>query len=754
MRAKRNLPLVFMPGSRLSITASSIAFFMLLTACGDHGDTPLPVAKPPVAFEVPDHFLQVPDEQRSLAAGDYDIVAATTLPGVAGSYQISLSRDDGSNSVINGSWTASGGLDPASAANGHHALLMARPGGVKIALSSTVDTYLYLRKNGTVIAQDDNSGGGDHALIELAANTINSEAYARAYYRLVDPQDKRATLAGFKAENGFNLGEDAHAVFRDARDLGYGRNMHARRRADGGFAFFVENYVVTGVPGQSNYSTLNVEAAVREDRRYLFGINAIEFSPIDEADPASEKVLKFFTYKPESSANDAPANRLLAADLDGRGVKAMPGICLTCHGARILPLQADGSFPLATVRSTKYNQLEADAFEYAVLPGFARTDQEGALFTMNKIVRDSYVELGVRDSATPAHWFADFSIGLSNGRYDGFVAPTTFKDDFIPEGWQQTVARPEGVELLYKTVVEPHCLSCHALQGNSAGEAVTSTVNGQVVSLANSVNFASYEKFIANSERIIDYVYRRGLMPLSLRNYEMFWKNPDGAPALLASFLPGFDLYDGAGHVREAGLAVAKPGSNRRVRSPVRLDASASLFAASWAWRVLSAPAGAVSTFDDASKSAPLFSADRDGDYLIELSVSNGHGSSAPVTMVLTIDSSASDQKLLRFDTDIRAVLGSATTTLCANCHQADTIHPGIPVRYDDANPDLYRDVLARVNLADPENSRLLRKPLGTLHGGGLQLDRNTALGEQRYQTLLNWIREGAICGDDPVICH
>ena len=92
--------------------------------------------------------------------------------------------------------------------------------------------------------------------------------------------------------------------------------------------------------------------------------------------------------------------------------------------------------------------------------------------------------------------------------------------------------------------------------------------------------------------------------------------------------------------------------------------------------------------------------------------------------------------------------------------------YDGIPVFYSyyenedigaaTLNKNLYRHVRARVNLADPENSLLLRKPTGNHHGGGVRIDRNTLAGESTYQVLLNWIREGAICGDPDIheICR
>lgn len=727
---------------------------LALTSCAKRDDTEPVVA--PLAADKPNSYLKFPDAMPALAAGEYTVVAATAAAGMAGSYQLKLVRDDGSEQTLTGSWLSSAGRDPLAAGNGRHAVAMAQAGGLQVTLTSTVDAYLYLLKNDQIVAQDDNSGGGTNAALNLAANAVNSLQYAEAYYRLVDPNNQRTTLADWKQVNGFAAGEQVHVVFRDAKDLGYGRNMRARRNDDGSVAIFVENYLVQLVSDDAaNYGPLNLDAAIRQDRVHHVGTNAIEYSPIDPDDPDSEKVLKFFTFIAESDAPGASQNRVLATNLDGRGSKFMPGPCLACHGGRMLPLDSAGNFPLQTVRSAKFNALEVAALEYSAQPGYQRDDMEAGLRELNEFVHGTLVEIDAKAADQSGKWAGAFAIDTAAGRYGGAGLPAmTADDDYVPAGWQQTGSRPEGVELLYKQVVEPHCSSCHALQGNQAGENELTDVDGEMISLANAVNFSSYEKFIAYNDQIIDYVFRRGIMPLSLRNYESFWRDPAAAPALLASFLHDFPLFDDAGNVQPPGQPVAKVGADRRVRSPVQLDASASLFASAYRWRLVNSPGGSSASFSSTAVAAPVFSADMDGEYELELIVSGVRGDSAPAPLRITIDSALPLQSALTFVDDIRPLLGSASNTRCSTCHTSPTLNVGIPVRYDDGNASLYRDVLARINFADPENSRLLRKPTSQLHGGGVQLDLTTEIGREQYNTLLNWIREGAVCGADPLVCN
>lgn len=584
--------------------------------------------------------------------------------------------------------------------------------------------------------------------VNTQGGRIEGSAYATAYYQAVDPNGERTTLDAWKQKNGFGSGGDVtHIIFRDAMDLGYGRSMYARKDAGtGNIAIFVENFVVAlEAAGSTNYGPLNVEAAIYDDRRYLFGTNAIEFSPIDPADPASQKIVKFFTFAPDATGVQ---RRVLAADFDGRGVKSVPTMCMACHGGQPLPLAADGSFPVQTLRSGKMNLLDAAILEYSSQAGWQRAQEEAGIKTVNGYVHDSFTAMQARPGTEAGRWSADFAIALAEGRYGGSGLPaSTHQDSFIPPGWQQNANRPAGVEQLFKQVVEPHCVGCHALQGTTAGEAVTTVVDGQTVSLANAINFSSYEKFISYRSHIIDYVYRRGIMPLSLRNFERFWREPQGAPALLAAYLNDSSLFDGNGNVVAPGRPVAKPGAARTVRSPVQLDGSASLFARSHRWQILSTPTGATASLSSATSARPILTADTNGSYSVQLVVSNTFGDSAPATQTVTFDSTLTPaQSQLTFVND---VLPLFTGLGCTACHVSGTDNP-VSWQTDSA---LYSRVLARVNARDPENSRLLFKPTGLHHGGGMLIDTTTTAGQVSFNTLLNWIREGAVCGNDGALC-
>ncbi len=739
------------PLLKLSIMSSLLLFAF---SCSERGDTP-PRPESTLAFEEANSFLQFINTQASLGPGEYTLVMGTQTSSQSGNYSVRVNIN-GKTQSFSGTWASSGGQDETSAGNPRHTINLSHAGGLTTSTNSSVPAYLYLLKNNQVISE-----GSE---INLAVSQIDSQEYTDAYYRAVDPNDERLTLSSWQRKNGFDQGEDVHVVFRDTKDLGYGRNMHARKDpSTGNISFFVQNYAADLGGEEGQYSAANGIAAIEEMHQYHIGSNAIEFSPIDPNDASSEKILKFFTFRRNSLVEGATEHRRDTANLDGRGEKQMPIPCLVCHGARLLPLDQNGEFQLLSLKSAKLNQLEVESFEFAESGTFTKDSMESQIKIINQYVNETYTEIDGQDTQNFNHWDGEFAIELSEGRYGGSTfSRGTYDEHFIPTGWRQNASRPDGVEELFLEVVQPHCISCHSIRGKDVAN-ISNNQNND----ANDINFSTYEKFISYNDVIIDYVFKRGIMPLSLLNYQTFWQDRSGAPSVLASFLVGFDIYDENNLPMEPGRPFARPGEDRSAWSPVQLNGSASSFALTYEWRLISSPSGESGTFNNRFIANPVFTASGNGDYTIELTVRNDLGIHTD-SMVLNIDNTgamlAKHQSQLTFVDDVMDnILGSTAQSLCANCHRSnfhhsagggyDNRYDGIPVFYtavDDTgatNVNLYRHVRARVNLAEPENSLLLRKPVGKHHGGGVRIDRSTLAGERDYQTLLNWIREGAICG-------
>ena len=688
-----------------------------------------------VAVSDPNEFALFLNPQYSMSSRQYKVVAATSTTGESGVFQLSVSNDNQEILNTSGSWSSSGGKDASSVNNESFSFTLPDAGALRISLTSTTaNSYLYLTDaNGNILYEDDDSGEGNHALIDLPEKVWDSRVIADAYYQAIDPADERLTLNAWKIKNGFGSGSGTEitVAFRDTKDLGYGRKMYFRQNDDNSLAVYVENYQFAGVDGLQ-YGLLNLDALVNSDQRHHFGSNAIEWSP---GPGGGEMFAKFYTF--EADPNNAAADevRVSTVDLDGRGEKAMPVVCIVCHGGDNHAMESDGSFSNAGNTSAKLQILEPDTFDFADLPGLTRADQEAAIKQINEMILATYPTVQV-----PGEWYSDFAIELVEGWYGGNGLPDDeFNGEFVPAGWQpdpDTGSPPAGADELFLKVVKPSCLVCHSKRGTD---------------LRSDISFASYNDFISYAVTIEDYVYERGLMPLALLPYNNFWNSTNPSqPELLAAHLPGFSHANADGSIDKPGKPISKPGPARIVNGPITLNAEASLFYQTVSWQVLSQPsANSNAVIDKSSALRPTFSADEDGDYIIELTVSNDQSESSSVTQTITLDSTAPVTRDLTFDNDIKPIIQGVATpvTTCITCHTDDplvvTAVPGIPVLYTDG-PELYHHVLERVNLKHIERSRFLQKPTGHHHFGGLQPGYDITSDSTHFNTVLNWISEGA----------
>lgn len=588
----------------------------------------------------------------------------------------------------------------------------------------------------------------------------NSTAYAQAYYAAIDPTNAKDTLAKWKAANGFDsgTGTQVEVVFGDVRDLGYGRRMIARQNIDGTIAAVVENYLV-GTVVNYVFSTLNLDAAVLQDRRWHDNTNAIEFSPAPGVIPGPGCVgcfAKFFNF------DAATGNRGLAVQLDGRGDKAMPGVCLSCHGGRgdaLTPPGAGGQplFPLVANpvlmqrgdAEGRMMPLEVDTFAFSTTAGLTRADQEAALKTLNGMVLCAYprpaaapvsAEDACRRVASATEWQGTAADLIKNAYGGNGLPSATYSDTFVPAGWL-------GQESLYANVVAPACRSCHLVRGYGT---------------QSDIDLNTFAKFQGFADRTRAHVIDRGNMPLAKIVFQDFWASPTRVE-LLGAFLEAppqnLTVRDSGGAVLRPGRPVAIPGPNRVVLpGATPLTAAGSLYATSFQWSiVVPGPGGA--TLDNANSAQATFNATLDGTYGLQLIASSAGVASAPAPLTIVVDSAPSPATSAIDFTNIKGVL---QTVGCTGCHTAGGF--GLPpidftnIDRDgsggaaDMTDDLwfYTELRGRINFADLEASPLLSKPSGKHHRGGgpgATFDASLAPGQPgrvNYDLFLNWILNGA----------
>lgn len=585
---------------------------------------------------------------------------------------------------------------------------------------------------------------------------MNTAAYQQAYYTAIDPTNARDTLAKWKAANGFDSGTGTQFtfVFGDKKDLGYGRRMNARRNPDGTLAFFVENYLIKN-NGAYAYSTLNLDAAVVRDTRWMVGVNAIEFSPGPNGGAAFPKFYNF---------NAVTGQRAAFVDLDGRGDKAMPGPCISCHGGRgdaLTPPDATGKPRFNLVANgvsqargdvqAHLHPFELDAFDFSSMPGFTRAENEAAMKSVNTWILCTYPiaapstapEDACRRPARPGEWQGT-AADLIKSAYGGDGLPSAkFSDTYVPPSWAAA-----GQSTLYTEVIATSCRTCHIMRGNG---------------LQSDIDFASYEKFRSYSDRIKAHITDRGNMPLAKIVADAFYAT--NRPELVATFLQdqGFTAKSSTGATLKPGRPVADPGPSRVVRQGATpLSAAGSLYANAFQWSIVSGPAGGA-TLSSANAAQTTFNATQDGTYVVQLVASNGSVQSTPTQLTVVVNNALSPApSAIRF-ADIKAVLQS-TTAGCtnSNCHSGGggVIASG-PVLFTsidrngdgsiDATDDqwLYAEVRGRINFTDLEASPLLRKPANNHHNGLLRpgFNATAAPGDNvraSYDLFVNWILNGA----------
>ncbi len=593
---------------------------------------------------------------------------------------------------------------------------------------------------------------------------VDSLAYATAYYEAIDPNNDRDTVAKFKAFNQFGVAGpgvvEETVIVGDQRDLGYGRKMTARQNADGTLAFVVDNFLVGGYGA---YSPFNLEAAITGATQWHLGTNGIEFSP---GPGGTVKFAKFYTFDPNTGA------RLLTLSLDGRGNKAMPTVCISCHGGRgdpLTPPDALGKRLFAKVMNSvsqargdvgaQLHPFEPASFDFSTLPGFSRALQESKIKTINKMVLCS---MPLPSGSAPSA-FAEDACRAANRAGNGGVATvneyqgtaalhlkdmyggdglplnaTAAQDTYVPTDWQAN-----GQTSLYLNTQAQACRVCHLLRGTGN---------------QSDLDFDTFTKFDGYADRIKAHVIDRGNMPLAKLIADKYWSTPSiNGP--MATFLAAKGYADAA---QRPGRPIADPGPSRVVKQlATTLSSAMSLYSSSYLWQITAGPPGA--TLSSANAANPTFTAAVPGSYVIQLTTGNGTTSSTPATMTLVVDTAlAYNPAALRF-ADIKAILQNAAGGNCVSCHQSGgngTVTP--PIWYSnfdragtgngaDATNDhwFYTELRGRINFTDLAASALLRKPAGHHHNGGLRTGFNDALapgqpGRDDYDKILGWILNGA----------
>jgi len=371
------------------------------------------------------------------------------------------------------------------------------------------------------------AGPTGNALIDAIAGA------SKDYYANVDPNTDRDTFAKFKSKHGFGVNPETVAQYANSGDLGFGRDMHCLKDAvTGNIACYVTNYGT----GYSNVppggGTSDQDDADAAGLRSTVGNSsevatvAMEYAPI-EGDPAGDKVVKFFVYK-KGLAN---YGRSISANLDGRGERPVPQLCMICHGG-LLPQQSAGVPTFGSAAdvklSSRFLPFDHRLYTFPNDPALSQANQEAPIKSLNKDIVD-LVPTGA-PSTDPIR-------EVVKALYDDGTAAGAAAQilDSPVTGWKTGQPAPNnlpGQTDFYNKVVANACRGCHTaqpypqLQFNTADKFVNlAGVNQPPAGLNNKLMLGTAQLRVCG-----DYV-----MAHAPRTHDIFWGSYTQIQAAIAA---------------------------------------------------------------------------------------------------------------------------------------------------------------------------------------------------------------------------
>jgi len=259
----------------------------------------------------------------------------------------------------------------------------------------------------------------------LSRPGVGDSTEADSYYSTISAPP---TFAAWKTAYGFTGSNDTKAIYYNAGDLGFGREMHCRKSGSGS-NYTVACYVVNHGLGASTPVDFALNAAISNTSS--LPVVAMAYSHTIEG---FANDVSFYIY------NSSGGGRLNGVTLDSEGDKFAPQMCLACHGGYY------DSFS-HSVFNANFLPFDVGSFKYSQQAGYTLADQQEKFRQLNAMVRDTIPTALITE--------------LINGWYgapSGVNTPgTTPNTSFVPPGY---VSDPG----LYDNVVKLYCRSCHIAQ--------------------------------------------------------------------------------------------------------------------------------------------------------------------------------------------------------------------------------------------------------------------------------------------------
>jgi len=273
---------------------------------------------------------------------------------------------------------------------------------------------------------------------------IHDETEVENYYHTIGVPDTGAyTLDRWLNENGFVAGAPAvKAVYANLGDLQIGREMNCLPSGQK-VACYVNNW--------GSHPTLlggdwpNIKEALAQADGSHAGLPFATVAMVYDGSISGPNNITFYGFNSDRNLVDLVAldgaGAVLLDDDDEPGPKAVPRMCMACHG---------GTYNTTShsVSGASFLPFDVFYFRYSGNPGFTFDDQAESFRKLNAIVAST--------KPTPA------ILALINGTYPGGVntPDSAAVDGFIPAQWS-------GNPNLYQGVVRQYCRMCHMAQPES-----------------------------------------------------------------------------------------------------------------------------------------------------------------------------------------------------------------------------------------------------------------------------------------------
>lgn len=341
--------------------------------------------------------------------------------------------------------------------------------------------------------------------------TADTRASAAAYYATIDPGEQRTTFVDWLKVNGFLTGTNpalswnalaanagAHAIYTNNFDLGFGRDMYARIVACDGAVPVLGAPIAAASVGSCDIAAVVVNYASLEAASQK--LNPVLAVAMEYSKPAGadRRIVQFYTYAPHSVTGSF--ERVLSANLDGRGEKYMPQICTSCHGGTPGGVTAQGAYHNAgdagafgDVNAT-FLPWDLDSFLFSDTEGgnadrsytdqstrsfYTRAAQAEELRKLNQIAYLTYSDPSRPNRFTLPRQLLEGWYGVEG---TSAFATTSFDSQYVPPGWTANGVdgqpgggddNPADAPAIYRDVFARNCRACHIAQVPAAAASGT-----------------------------------------------------------------------------------------------------------------------------------------------------------------------------------------------------------------------------------------------------------------------------------------